>query len=413
MSSASAFDWVERSLRPDRTDPYLRIQFVPVFVRDLDRSIQFFVERLGFKVISEARPTDAERRVAVAPPDGTALLSLRAPDAESRDYQRIGRSGPVVFLTDDVENKFDEWSSRGVPFRQPVQMAGGGRPFYAEFEDPDGNRFTLTGVDELTRAFDERRRALAAKEEADRRTALELGIAKQVQAKLFPQTRPALRTLEYTGVCLQARQIGGDYYDFLELGQQRLGFIVGDISGKGIAAALLMANLQANLRSQSACALDEPQRLLRSVNQLFYQNTADSAYATLFFAEYDDTTGRVRYANCGHLPGLLVRADGGLERLDATGTVLGLFKEWDCAMGECLLRQGDVLAIYTDGVTEAANANGEEFGEQRLIDALSRYRGLPIEEMLRSTLDEIQRFSSDEQFDDNTLILARHRVSGG
>lgn len=411
MSSPSAFDWVERSLRADRTGPYLRIQFVPVFVRDLDRSIQFFVERLGFKVISEARPTHAEIRVAIAPPDGTALLSLRAPDADSREYQRIGHSGPVVFLTDDVKNKFDEWSSRGVHFRQPVQIAGGGRPFYAEFEDLDGNSFTLTGIDELTRAFDERRRALAEKEEADRRTALELEIAKSVQSRLFPQARPALRTLEYTGVCLQARQIGGDYYDFLDLGQQRLGFIVGDISGKGIAAALLMANLQANLRSQSACTLDEPQRLLRSVNQLFYQNTADSAYATLFFAEYDDTTRRLRYANCGHLPGLLLRADGGLERLDATGTVLGLFKEWDCTIEDCLLRPGDVLAIYTDGVTESSNAKGEEFGEQRLIDALYRYRDFPIEEVLRSILDDIQRFSSDEQFDDITLILATHRVS--
>jgi serine phosphatase RsbU (regulator of sigma subunit) len=126
---------------------------------------------------------------------------------------------------------------------------------------------------------------------------------------------PSLRTLDYAGICIQARQVGGDYYDFLDLGRERLGLVIGDISGKGIAAALMMANLQANLRSQCAIALDQPRRLLRSVNQLFYENTTDSAYATFFFADYDDRTQRLRYANCGHLSGLLLRSNNTLERL--------------------------------------------------------------------------------------------------
>src|SRR6202011_4361677 len=144
------------------------------------------------------------------------------------------------------------------------------------------------------------------KQETEQRAAQELEIAKQVQARLFPQTLPAMKTLDYAGVCVQARQVGGDYYDFLDLGRDRLGLVIGDIAGKGIAAALLMANLQANLRSQCAIALDQPQRFLRSVNQLFYENTNDSAYATLFFAEYDDKTQHLRYANCGHLCALLL-----------------------------------------------------------------------------------------------------------
>src|SRR5260370_37569928 len=119
-------------------------------------------------------------------------------------------------------------------------------------------------------------------------------IAKRVQGRVFPKTLPQLQTLEYAGICIQAREVGGDYYDFLNLGRERLGLVIGDTSGKGIGAALLMANLQANLRSQSAIALDQPQRFLRSVNQLFYENTTDSAYATLFFAEYDDTSRRMR-----------------------------------------------------------------------------------------------------------------------
>src|SRR6202023_3849622 len=166
--------------------------------------------------------------------------------------------------------------------------------------------------------------------EAERRAAQELEIAKQVQARLFPQMLPLVETLEYAGACIQARQVGGDYHDFLDLGRGRFGLVIADISGKGIAAALLMANLQANLRSQCAIALDEPERLLCSVNQLFCDNTPDGSFATLFFAEYDDTASRLRYANCGHLPALLLHTDDTVEHLGATATVLGLFKDWDC-----------------------------------------------------------------------------------
>src|SRR4030095_13386629 len=128
-----------------------------------------------------------------------------------------------------------------------------------------------------------RSRALAEKMESERRVLQELEIAKQVQARLFPQTLPPITALDYAGMCIQARKGGGDYYDFIELGRDRLGLVIGDIAGKGIAAALLMANLQANLRSQCAIALDQPQRLLRAVNQLFYQHTTDGGYATFVF----------------------------------------------------------------------------------------------------------------------------------
>src|SRR4029077_20499481 len=197
----------------------------------------------------------------------------------------------------------------------------------------------------------------------------ELEIAKQVQARLFPQSQPPLKTLEYAGLCIQARKVGGDYYDFLDLGGGRLGFVIGDISGKATAAALLMANLQANLRSQCAIALDQPQRLLCSVNQLFCDNTPDGSFATLFFAEYDDTSCRLRFANCGHLPPLLLHSDDTVERLEATATVLGIFKDWDCEIGVRQLCPGDMLALYTDGITESNNSDDEQFGEERLIEA--------------------------------------------
>jgi serine phosphatase RsbU (regulator of sigma subunit) len=171
----------------------------------------------------------------------------------------------------------------------------------------------------------------------------------------------------------------------------------------------MMANLQANLRSQCAIAVDQPRRLLRSVNRLFHENTTDNAYATLFFAEYDDGAKRLRYANCGHLSAILLRSDGALERLDSTSTVLGLFSEWDCWMGESRLFSGDTLALYTDGVTESFNDAGEEFGEERLVEALRRRRGLSSQALIAEIVAELRQFSPYEQSDDITLIIAKGR----
>jgi serine phosphatase RsbU (regulator of sigma subunit) len=278
---------------------------------------------------------------------------------------------------------------------------------FARFRDPDGNSFSLAAFDDVTHAIETQRRALAEKLEAERRAAQELEIAKQVQARLFPQNLPSLKTLEFAGVCLPARHVGGDYYDFLPLGRNRVGLVIGDISGKGIAAALLMANLQANVRSQSAITLDEPHRLLGAVNQLLCANTAEAAFATLFFAEYDDSTASVRYVNCGHLPPLLLRADDSVARLSPTATILGAFKEWDCELAESQLGPGDTLVLYTDGITESFNPAGDEFGERRLLEALQRNRHCSCQELCSAIVDEVRRFSPHEQHDDITLIVAR------
>jgi serine phosphatase RsbU (regulator of sigma subunit) len=413
---------------PDREHPFLGIHAVNIFVRDQERSVRFYLDKLGFDLAFDARLPTGQRWVAVAPPDGTAVLALIAPAAGTPEHKLIGRATQVVFVTEDVPAKFREWTKRGVRFRHtprlrrmkyeradlgPGEAANAQQPLwggvFTRFEDVDRNSFALVSLDEVSRAVEAQRRAAAEKLEAERRDAQELAIAKQVQARLFPQTLPALATLEYAGVCIQARQVGGDYYDFLDLGGKRLGLVVGDIAGKGIAAALLMANLQANLRSQCAIALDQPQRFLCSVNELFYENTAENAYATLFFAEYDDPSGRLRYANCGHLCALLLRSDGTLDRLDSTATVLGLFPEWDCTIGERSLLSGDTLALYTDGITESFNDAEEEFGERRLVRALRKHRGLPATGLLSAIVDEVRAFSPREQHDDITLIVAKHR----
>jgi serine phosphatase RsbU (regulator of sigma subunit)/predicted enzyme related to lactoylglutathione lyase len=411
MSDSPSSPWWDRStLRLDRQSPHLRIFFSTVFVRDQDRSLQFFVDQLGFSLIVDNRFEGGGRWVAVAPPDGSAFLALVVPDQGSEEYDLIGQRLQIVFITEDINAVYEEWRKRGVHFHHPPQTPIWGGMF-TSFEDVDGNSFAIVGSDEMSREIEAKRRAVAEKLESDRRAAQELEIAKQVQARLFPQTLPSLQTLDYAGMCIQARQVGGDYYDFLDLGRDRLGLVIGDISGKGIAAALMMANLQANLRSQCAIAVDQPQRLLSSVNQLFYENTTDNAYATFFFAEYDDRTRQLRYANCGHLSALLLRSDGALERLDSTGTVLGLFKEWDCSMDAIQLRTGDTLALYTDGVTESFNDAGDEFGEERLIEAIRRRPESSSQDLLAGIVDDVQLFSPDQQRDDITLIVARSRGS--
>jgi serine phosphatase RsbU (regulator of sigma subunit) len=280
---------------------------------------------------------------------------------------------------------------------------------FARFRDLDGNSFSLVSFDEVTHAAEAERRAAASKLEAERRAAHELEIARNVQSRLFPQSMPALSSLEYAGACRPARAVGGDYYDFLRLGPDRLGLVVGDVMGKGIAAALLMVNLQANLRSRVAASPDDAQGLLQAVNHLFCENSPDGAFASLFFADYHDATGDLRYVNCGHLAALLVRRDGTVERLAATSTVLGLFREWECAVGETRLEPDDLLALYTDGVTEAFDDAGEEFGEERFLDAMRRHRHRAPPSLLASLLDEVRDWSADEQHDDVTLIVARRR----
>ena len=400
-----------------------------VFVRDQDRSVRFFVDQLGFKLAFDARVESGQRWVAVAPPDGSTVLSLVVPSPRSPERKHIGRATQVVFVTEDVPARYREWTERGVRFRHtprlkrvryertegaavpapPQEPIWGG--VFTSFEDVDGNSFALVSFDEEIRAVEAQRRALAERLETERRAAHELEIARQVQARLFPQSLPPSRTLEYAGLCIQARQVGGDYYDFLNLGQERLGLVIGDIAGKGIAAALLMANLQASLRSQCATALDHPQRFLQSVNQLFCENTVESAYTTLFFAEYDDRAQRLRYANCGHLCGLVLRRDGSVDRLESTASVLGLFGDWDCTIGEQRLGAGDLFVLYTDGVTESFNDADEEFGEQRLVESLRQRRELAPQPMLDSIVEDVRRFSPHEQYDDITLIVARCKGS--
>lgn len=407
---SSALWWDRPTVRLDRAAPHLRIFFTTVFVRNQDRSVSFFTRQLGFRLVADNRFEGGGRWVAVGPADGTAFFALVTPDPGAVEEALIGKGRQVVLITEDIDGLYEAWRQRGVNFRhEPKTPIWGGR--YTELTDPDGNSFVVVGSDEISRSIEGQRQRLLAKAEAERRLESELEIAKQVQARLFPTSSPQVRTLEYAGACVQARHVGGDYYDFLNLGRDRLGLVIGDVAGKGIAASLMMAHLQASLRSQCAIAVDQPQVLFHSLNQLFCENTIESAYATFFFAEYDDATQKVRYANCGHLPALVIRSDGSVEKLESTATVLGLFREWSCTIDETQVYSGDILALYTDGVTEAFNDADEEFGEDRLVDALVRHRAACTspQALLQAVLAELRQFSPNEQSDDITLVVARCR----
>ena len=247
---------------------------------------------------------------------------------------------------------------------------------------------------------------MAERLQAEHRAAHEIELARQVQAKLLPQAGPRLRSLDYAGRCIQARAVGGDYYDFLDAGKGRVGLVLADVSGKGLAAALLVASLHASLRSQSPRDGDLASQL-GTVNRLLFEATETSRYATLFLGQFDDTTRRLRYVNCGHNPPLLLRRNGAVERLSATAMVVGLVAEWTCETAEVALESGDTLALYSDGITEAADPDGEEFGEARLVRALQENRNQEVPTLLDAVFDEARAFSEGEQADDQTMVIAR------
>lgn len=250
---------------------------------------------------------------------------------------------------------------------------------------------------------------IADRLEAERRNTVELELAKEVQSRLLPRRVPRLQTLDCAGHCLQARAVGGDYYDFLELGGGQVGLVLADIAGKGIAGALMMANLQANLRSQSSLARQDLRGMLCRLNQAICESVADHRYATLFFGCYEDTTRRLRYTNCGHNPAMLLRADGVVERLAATATILGAFEAWDCSVAETTLAPGDALLLYSDGITEARSDQDDEFGEARLLETLRRHRHADAPALVAAILEAVREFSAGEQADDITLVVARCR----
>jgi sigma-B regulation protein RsbU (phosphoserine phosphatase) len=272
---------------------------------------------------------------------------------------------------------------------------------------------------------------LIAEQKEKERLQSELEIAHEVQAQLFPRSNVGTSTLELHGICRPARIVSGDYYDFLSYGPEQVMVAVGDISGKGISAALLMATIHSAVRAyeqeqlvsvgmaaaygtnsrvgafEARMAPPSPAQMLWLLNRHLFQSTQPEKYATLFLGFYDDEKHLLTYANAGHLPPIVLSADGAVRRLQTGGTVVGLFPDCEYAEETIELYPGDIFIAFSDGITEPENEFGE-FGEDRLIETVAVHRLQPLERITEHVISAVQDWiGSIEQPDDITVVLAR------
>ncbi len=235
----------------------------------------------------------------------------------------------------------------------------------------------------------------------------EIEIAGEVQQRLFPQDYPAVEGLEYAGYCRPAQGVGGDYYDFVRVDGDYFGIAIGDVSGKGIPAALLMASLQACLRSQAIMATQDLARLMTTMNRLIFETSPSNRYATFFYGQYHPPTREFSYVNAGHNAPMVFR-NGDVIRLETGGPVVGLFGAAAYEQGSVQLEPGDTLVGFTDGISEAMNEADDEFGEERMIATVGQCAGLcPMKVIERLMVDADAFSGTAPQHDDMTLVVVR------
>ncbi len=246
---------------------------------------------------------------------------------------------------------------------------------------------------------------LEASRDELRRKEAELSFARQVQQALFPRHLPATGGLEFSAICIPASVVSGDYYDIFQLPDGRLVLAIADISGKGISAAILMANLQALLRVVAGTC-PSPAAVCSKLNSHLHQVTEAFWFATFFYAEWYPAERRLRYANAGHNNPVLA-GNFQSRSLDHGGIPLGILPEYDYETGEVVLQPGDLMVLYSDGITEAGAREAKEFGESRLMALIAANRQKPLGEIQERILGAVHAWTGDEVEDDITLVLAR------
>jgi len=284
------------------------------------------------------------------------------------------------------------------------------------------HRIEVKGKDqlaELSRSFNSmtenlERLLIVAKEKE--RLQSEIEIAREVQSQLYPRSVPKTERLRLTAICQPARMVSGDYYDYEAMRGKRIALAVGDVAGKGISAALLMATLQSSLRTQlqgwDATGNGEPpqvspSRLVSRLNSQLYTYTSPEKYATFCLGVFDEASGSFAYTNAGHLPPLLFR-DGEAQRLDVNGTVVGAFPFSSYGESRVDLKSDDLLVCFTDGITEPENEYGEMFGEERLVDLIAKNSHRNEEQIIQMVLESVHQWTASEELqDDMTIMLAR------
>ena len=347
----------------------------------------------GYEV-EVARDGEAASRRAREQPFDLIILDVMLPSKDGfqvcRDLRRAGLGTPVILLTAKSE--------------ESDKVLG----FDLGANDYVTKPFSPRELRARVRAIFRQQQGLRAER---RRLDDEVRIAAEVQQRLFPQRQPPLATLDYAGLCLPARGVSGDYYDFLPLASGKLGLVVADVAGKGISAALLMASVHSCIRTHASRLADRCGEVVAEVNALLYEATDAERFATLFYGVYDDAKRRLTYANAGHEPPLLVRAGVDREpawvRLDSMTVPVGIFPTLPSVQQSVELAPGDWLAVFSDGIPEASDEKGEEFGWQRLWEIVLGNRRQTAEQMRDLILAEITSYTAGRPLsDDLTLIVA-------
>ncbi len=350
-------------------------------------------------------------------------------DNDARMIERLRKNEPVVIYEDDEES----WQPEDAPDRDKL------RELNSQLLLPVGAKNQLSGVISLGPKLSEEpysandlrllksvasqtglalensrlTEAIALEAVQKERINREIEIAREVQERLFPQDLPKVAGLEYYGACRPASGVGGDYYDFFDLEAEKFGIAIGDVSGKGIGASLMMASLQASLRGQAIHSGDDLASLMGNVNRLVYETSTTNRYATFFYAQYDPKTRKLHYVNAGHNPPFLLRGKGtDLEVILLTegGPVVGMLPPMlvEYEQGEIVLKPGDMLVGSTDGITEAMNPADEEWGEDSMLEELKKLVSLPSKKVLEHIVAAADKFADGaKQHDDMTMIVIK------
>lgn len=324
----------------------------------------------------------------------------REEDVNEAERGKLARLGSELLLPLTVRDKLLGFISLG-PKRSEEPYTGSDVRLLKSLAAQTG--LALENADLMRKISEE----VAHRERLNR----EVEIAREVQERLFPQKLPVIAGLDYAGYCRPALGVGGDYYDFLALPHGHLGVAVGDVSGKGIAAALMMASLQASLRGEATRAPENLATAVANVNRLVYEASSDNRYATFFYGQYDPQNRQFDYVNAGHNPPMLFHCYDGrwdMKRLDVGGTVVGLLESFPYQQGCVTLHSGDLLIAFTDGISEAMNQADEEWGEEQLMASVERCDGLPARGVLERIFQDADTFvAGAKQHDDMTLVVLR------
>jgi len=238
-------------------------------------------------------------------------------------------------------------------------------------------------------------------------TCSEWATAREVQQRFMQNVGATTATLSYSARCRQVQELGGDCYDFMPLADNRLALAVGDASGKGPAAALMISNVQSSVRTALLFAGDDGAAVLGAVNRQVYASSLADRYATLFYGAFDGATRTLKYVNAGHNPPIVIRRDGSIVWLETGGAPVGMFPDWTYEEGAVQLNPGDLVVAYTDGVTEAVNRDGEEWGVEGLRRALAESGAQCADDIVDAILTSLDEFSRCRQTDDATVVVLR------